>query len=351
MKTHKHLWEEFVSPENFLLALKNAARGKKSKPAVAKFLKNAPENLENLRQLVMAGKFKTSAYRTMRVKDPKPRIIHILPFCPDRLVQHALMNILTPIWRKMFISDSYACIRGRGVHSASRRVMRSVRRNRYVLQCDVRKFFPSISHDIMTAVVSRKINDKKIVAVLEEIIRSMPGGMGMPIGNYTSQWFGNLYLNELDMFAKQALRARDYVRYCDDFCIFSDSREELSAMREKIRDFLAEKLHLSFSKCEIFPVRCGLDFLGYRHFPNFILLRRRNAKKIMKTVAELRAVLLGGINPDIGFVCAMRGKMDAANGWMRHANSHNLMKKVGFLKMNRIIRANYVRLIAATFLI
>jgi len=335
MNKHKNdLWKEFISKENFARAAAKAVRGRKSKPEVARFLANADANLEKLRVMVAAGEFRTSPYRTMEITDPKKRTIYILPFYPDRIIHHAIMNIVAPIWERMFIRDSYACITGRGLHTASRRVMAFARKNTYVLKCDIRKFYPSIDHNIMFAAVARSVGDIRIVAILRDIIYSAPGpagGRNLPIGNLCSQWMGNLYLHAFDMFVKSILGARDYLRYCDDFCLFSNNRAQLREWRERIREFLAERLRLTFSRAEIFPIANGLDFVGYRHFPDFILLRKRTMKGLKKRMLKIGR--MGEIPPDQ--VETIRGAVASANGWMKYACSYNIRKSIGFARLKK----------------
>jgi len=326
MQPHTTLWSEFISPENFALALRKAAQGRKAKREIVRFFENADENLENLRRSVIAGEFRTSPYRTMEITDPKKRTVYILPFCPDRIVHHALMNIIAPIWERMFIRDSYACITGRGLHSASRRAMEFVRRNKYVLKCDIRKFYPSIDHDIMLETVKKTVPDARLLEIFRDIIYSTGGGKNLPIGNLCSQWMGNLYLHEFDIFIKRQLGVRDYVRYSDDFCLYSNDKSELKIFREKMREFLAGQLGLIFSKSEIFPVSNGVDFVGYRHFPDFILLRKRTAKKMAARMRQIGA--MRDIPPDKAD--RIRGQVAAAHGWLKYACSYNLRKKLRF---------------------
>jgi len=316
------LWEQFISPENFALALKRAVRGKKNKRAIAQFLENADENLEQIRQLVIDGKFRTSTYRTIEITDPKRRTIYILPFAPDRIVHHALMNILGPIWEVSFITDSYACINGRGLHSASRRCMEFIRRNDYVLKCDIKKFYPSISHNIMFDIVKKSITDEKILKILHDIIYSGGDGKNLPIGNLCSQWLGNLYLHYMDVFIKQDLRVRDYIRYADDFSLFHNDKKQLNIWRDKIHAFLIRDLKLSFSKSNISRVIDGVDFVRYRHFPKFILLRRRTCKKVIRRIQKIN--ILKTINEYEG------GQIASANGWFKFANTYNLQKLLKF---------------------
>jgi len=319
-----NLWDEFIAKENFECALRNAVRGKKDKPTIARFMRNANENLERVRQSVINFEFKTAKYRTMEITDPKPRTIYILPFAPDRIVQHALMNILWPIWTAAFIRDTYACIPGRGLHTASRRAMDFCRRNKYVLKCDVRKFYPSIDHDIMFEIVKKSVPDSRLQNILRDIIYSAGGGKNLPIGNLCSQWMGNLYLNELDTYIKNSLRVRDYVRYSDDFCLFSNDKKQLHIWRAQIREFLDAELKLTFSKSEIFPITTGLDFVGYRHFQDFVMLRKRTAKRI-----KARMMKIAGADE---ISEKMRGQIASANGWMKHACSYNMRRKIPRLR-------------------
>jgi retron-type reverse transcriptase len=325
--TYRDLWNGFISRENFDLALKRAVEHKKSKPEIARFLAGDPEaRLEELRQSVICGEFRTSAYRPITIFEPKKRVIYVLPFYPDRIMHHALMNILVPIWDGMFIRDSFACRPNMGVHAASKRAMHFVRNNKYCLQCDIRRFYPSINHQILFKILGRKIRDERILALLKDIVFSIEahtddtplqsGSYGVPIGNLCSQWFGNLYMNDLDMFVKHKLRCKSYIRYCDDFCLFSDDREQLSRWRDQMRVFLLEELHLIYSYAEIFPVKNGLDFLGYRHFPEFVLVRKTTAQRIKKRMMKIRAYDMR--DP------WQRGQVASAHGWLCHANAHNL---------------------------
>jgi hypothetical protein len=323
-KTHRDLWESFVSRENFDLALKKALRHKKKKRGVLQFLAgDVAARLEELRLSVIRGGFSTSKYRQVTIFEPKKRDIFILPFYPDCIIHHALMNVLAPIWHSMFFRDSYACRPGMGIHVSSRRVMGFIRRNKYVLQCDIRKFYPSISHDILFGIISRKIADERLLKLVKNIVYSIEvggPGLGIPIGNLSSQWFGNLYMNELDSFVKHELRCRDYIRYCDDFCLFSDDKDELRSHLDRMRAFLAERLGLGFSYAEIFPTGEGLDYLGYRHFPDFVLIRKSTALRIRKRIGRIKV-----FDKRDPYVC---GQVASANGWTRHANAYNFRKTI-----------------------
>lgn len=318
MKTVNHLWGKFISEENFLEAYKNATKGKSRQKQVRAFKENWQEKLEALRRNVADGKFKTSKYREMKIYEPKERIIYKLPFCPDRIVQHAVMNLLKPIFVQSLIKDTYACIEGRGQHKASRRCSEFVRRNAYCLKCDIRKFYPSINQRILSEKLHRKIKDAKFMALVDGIIFSFPGGKNCPIGNYCSQWFGNYYLSFLDNYVKHELRCGDYERFCDDFILFSNDKKYLSDCREKIRAFLKEELDLEFSKCDLFKTKQGVDFCGYRHFGKYVLLRKSTAKRIKRRFAKIAK---SGVLSE-----SDKGSVASMSGWLKHCCSFNLRK-------------------------
>ena len=325
MKTYNHLWDGFVSEGNIEFAVRRALRNKRKSREIRDFLANRAEVTAQVRQSLIDGTFKTATYRSKIVHEPKRREILILPFAPDRIVHHALMNILTPIWDAMFCSDSYACRPGYGIKGASDRCMQFVRKNKYYLQCDVRKFYPTMHHETMFNIIRRKIKDKKILAILRDILKSVDGETGLPIGNFCSQWFGNLYLNELDTFVKHELRAKNYLRYCDDFCLFSNDKKELGIWQEKIRLFMLEKLHLTFSFSEISTVKNGVDFLGYRHFPKFVKIRKTTLRRIKRRLKKLLAIPKAVRDADLHIRC----QIGSMHGWTKHASTNlgNIMKR------------------------
>lgn len=314
-----NLFESIVDKDNFTVAQKLSRQGKSNRKEIRIFESNLDENLEEIRQLVINKKFHTAKYRSKKIYEPKERIIYILPYAPDRIVQHAIMNILVPYMEKMFIADSYACITGRGQTRASLRTMEAVRRNKYCLKCDIHHFYPSINQNILSEMYHRKFRDKDFLYLMDDIIFSFPGGYNCPIGNYTSQWNGNFYLTPLDNFCKHELRIRDYIRYCDDFLLFSDDKAYLHDCRKRIEDFIG-KYELTYSKADVFSVKQGIDFCGYRHFDNYILLRKSTAKKEIKRLKELPGEFESGlITKD-----KMRSTIDSMIGWQKHANTHNL---------------------------
>ncbi len=321
MKRHGQLFDQVTSMDNMWTAYQKARRGKSKKSAIVRFSKNPEQRLVAIQRSLMDNTFTTSRYDTKWVYEPKARLIYVLPFAPDRIVQHALMNILEPIWDGLFIYDSYACRVGKGLHAGSRRVMESVRQYKYCLKCDISKFYPSVLHDTLFEIINRKIKCSRTLNLLRDIVYSMPGGRNIPIGNYTSQWFGNLYLNELDQYLKHEHRIKAYVRYCDDFVLFHDSRQFLAEMAVVIKEFVGSRLGLTLSKCDLFPVNQGVDFLGYRHFRKYLLLRKNTAKRVKRRLALLPQLLRAEqINIE-----SYRGLLMSTLGWLRWANCHNLL--------------------------
>lgn len=321
MKRHGNLYKDIITTENLELAYKKAKRGKSSKPSVIKFAQNPEKNLYEIQQLLVSQEFTTSRYTIKKVYEPKERTIYVLPFSPDRIVQHAIMNILEPIWNKLFIDDSYACRVGKGIHAGSRRTMEFVRKYKYCLKSDVSKFYPSIKHDILYSIIEKKIKCKPTLSLLKDIIYSVEG---VPIGNYTSQWFGNLYLNELDTLIKHTYHIKGYVRYCDDFVIFHNDKSYLNNLSLIIQDFMWSKLRLVLSKADVFKVSQGVDFLGYRHFNNYILLRKSTTQRVIKRLNNISRLLHKGklsFNSCISSIYSILG-------WFKFCSSYNLRRKL-----------------------
>ena len=199
MKRYGNLWNKIVTKENLLLAYRKARRGKSWQQAVQEIDKNVDYYINSLHNLLVNDSYKTASYRTKIIYEPKMRTIFILPFFPDRIIHHAIMNVLEPIWDKLFTYHSYACRHGKGQHKGSKYCMSLVHKYKYCLKCDVSKFYPSINHKVLKGIIRKKIKDQQILKLLDEIIDSIDGDTNVPIGNYLSQWFGNLYLNELEI--------------------------------------------------------------------------------------------------------------------------------------------------------
>jgi len=335
MKRHGNLYERITSFENIKLAYAKTRKGKTWQHQVKTFNINAEENLKRIQEMLINKVFRTSLYHTKHIYEPKGRVIYIVPFSPDRIVHHALMNILEPIYIPMFIHDSYACIEGKGLHAGSQRTMEFVRANKYCLKCDISKFYPSIKHDILFNIFKRKIKCRDTMNLIKAIIYSMSGGQNVPIGNYTSQWFGNIYLNELDQRVKHVYKIKHYIRYCDDFIFFHNDKAELRRIDKDLNIFLNERLGLKTSKCELFPVSQGVDFLGYRHFPKYILLRKSTAVRVKRRLKRLPQLFETG---KVSFEY-FRSCIASYTGWMRWANCHNLGIKLQLDRLQEILGA------------
>ena len=333
MKRHHNLYQRITSEENIRAAWWEARRGKSGKSAVRRFELDLDGNLQRIRESLLNKTYKTSPYTTMIIREPKERLIYRLPYDPDRIVHHILMRVVEPIWEGLFISDSYACIKGKGLHGGSKRCMEFVRRNKYCLKMDIAKFYPSVDHDILYNIIQKKIKCADTLWLFREIIYSIPDGKNVPIGNYTSQWMGNLYLNELDSFVKHTLRVKDYVRYCDDFCLFHDDKKHLGRLADEIETFLADSLALKLSKNSVFPVSQGVDFLGYRHFPTHVLLRKSTATRIRRRLRSLPAALASG---KVTFEY-FRSCIASIKGWMRWANTRHLRLAMELTALERIV--------------
>lgn len=197
---------------------------------------------------------------------------------------------------------------------------------------DISKFYPSINKEILMDVVQQKLKCTPTISLLSEIVNSTDGPTNVPIGNYTSQWLGNLYLNKLDMFVKHELREKAYLRYCDDFCLFSDFKEKLNECENEIKNFLNSKLNLSLSKNSLFPITQGVDFLGYRHFRNKILLRKSTAKRVKKRIRSIPTLYSEGkITKDY-----ILSTIASTEGWLKWANTCNFRKSLDLNQLKEI---------------
>lgn len=333
MKTYKNLWEQFISKENFELACTKSMKGKKGQRQVREFLKDRDNNLEAVRQLVISGKFTTSKYKQRKIYEPKERIIYKLPYCPDRIVQHAVMNILEPLLTQRMIENTYSCIKKRGQLKASLKCSEYVRKYDYCLKCDISKFYPSIDQQILSDMFHKIIKDDKFMAIIDDVIFSFQGGKNCPIGNYLSQWFGNFYLTKLDNYILHELKVGGYERYCDDFILFDNDKEHLKDCRKKIKDFIETKLLLKYSKSEIFPTSHGVDFCGYRHFGKYVLVRKSTGLRIRRRFRKIEKKL----NDGMGYTQKLDGQVASAHGVLCHACTHHLYEAMHFRDIEKTV--------------
>ena len=333
MRRHGNLYSKIVDIGNIRNAYLSAKKGKGWQNTVKNFEVNLEANLLAIQKSLVDKTFTTAKYKVKIITEPKTREIFVLPFAPDRIIQHALMDIVEPLWDSIFIFDSYACRKGKGIHKESQRTMRAVRNNKYCLKMDISKFYPSMKHDILFKIVQKKIKCPDTLWLIKDIIYSIGNGKNVPIGNYTSQWLGNLYLNELDQFLKHTCKVKYYIRYCDDFCVYSNDLKQLHELRNVIEDFLKVKLKLRFSKCDVFQVKQGVDFLGYRHFPHYILLRKSTTKRVKKRLIRMPKMLRFGLITREQF----RSSIASTWGWLKWANTYNLQIKY---KLDELMRTS-----------
>lgn len=316
-----------------MLAFYNASKGKTKRDEVVKFGADLENNLRQLQEELRARTYKTSEYETFTKYEPKRREIYKLPF-RDRVLHWAVMQVLEPVWTPTFTADTYACIRGRGIHAALRKVRKDLHNDpegtRYCCQLDVRKFYPSISHDVLKQVVRQKIKDPDLLWLLDGIIDSAEG---VPIGNYISQFFANLYISELDHLLKEFVGVRYYYRYADDMVILSDSKQFLSGVLVFINDYLntARLLDLK-SNYQIYPVESrGINFVGYIIFHTHCLARKSNKQRLCRNVFKLRKK---GLTDE-----EIRLKEASSLGFMMHCDSKHLINILGMKKFSEIVPA------------
>jgi len=315
LKSYKNLYPQITEFENLYLSFKKAARGKRKKWDVAAFEYNLEANLFALQDELESGSYKPGSYFNFRIQDPKPRLISAAPF-RDRVVHHALCNVIEPIWERRFIHDTYACRVGKGTHAALKRTTEFSRSYPYVLQCDLEHFFPSMDHEILFGQLIRLIADKKTSGLCKKIIdsgasihksnyemRYFKGDdllasnrpRGLPIGNLTSQFWGNVYLDPLDQFVKGELKCKGYIRYVDDFLLFAEDKKILHQWKEEIVQYLAKlRLTLHEKRAVVFPVNTGIPFLGWRTYPTHRRLRRYNGVRFQRRFAEQRQAFARG---------------------------------------------------------
>ena len=332
-KQFDNLYPQIIDFANLHLAWRKAKRGKRFRQAAATFEVDLEDNLIRLQRQLTEQSWQPGGYRSFRIRDPKLRLVSAAPF-PDRVVHHALCNVLEPIYEPVFIGDSYANRQGKGTHAALDRAQKFIRSSPFVLQCDIRQYFPAIDHEMLENILTRKILDRRAMWLIRQIIKSGEGVLrdeyemvwfpgdglfaplrprGLPIGNLTSQFWSNVYLNELDQFVKRQLRCRAYLRYVDDFLLFAASKKQLWYWKKEITAFL-EKLRLTLHdrSSTVYPVRNGVPFLGFRVFAEYRRLKRKNGVNFSRRLRRAyRAYARGELHFD-----ELSAKV---LGWVAHA--------------------------------
>ena len=329
MKRVDGLFSRIVAFDNLLAAERRAARGKRDRDSVARFEFHLERELIRLQEELIDGSYRPGAFCTFEVRDPKRRAICAAPF-RDRVVHHAVCHVLEPVLERRSIHDSYACRVGKGTHAAISRARVLARRFGFFLKCDVRRFFASVDHVVLEDLLARLLKDRRLLALLSRIIAHGPPGatpgVGLPIGNLTSQHFANLYLGELDHQVKERLRVAGYLRYMDDLLLFAQDKPTLHLHLAEIRRFLAERLRLGLkeSATMIAPVTEGIPFLGFRVYPGTVRLNQRTRRRFRTQMRALeRGASLGALDVD-----ALGNRAASLFAHVAHGDSFRLRREV-----------------------
>lgn len=327
---------------NVQKAYNKARKCKRHRKDVLIFTKDKEENLDKVREDIINLAYEPSKYHYFKVYEPKERQIMALPFY-DRVVQHAINNVLEPIFDKRFISQSYACRKGKGMHAASDTLKEWLYEwNKYhpdqplyAIKADIHHYFQSIDHAVLKTEIRKVIKDAGVLALLDRIIDhngNMPDGVGIPVGNLTSQLFANIYLDALDQFIKHELGVEAYIRYMDDFVILSPDKEQLRNWLARIEQFLREELKLEFNpKTTILAAKNGIDFVGYKHRATHRKVRKDSIKRIKRTIKKCES---GKITKE-----QLQKSIQSWTGHAGHADSYNLRKKIETLAEAAIEKA------------
>lgn len=333
-KTYKNIYPGIYDFQNLHAAYLQARAGKRYRQEVLQFSARLEENLIQLQNELVWKTYKTGKYREFLVLEPKRRNVSALPF-RDRVLQHAVVAIIGPIWENRFVYDSYACRPGKGTQAGANRAQEFLRKIKqeygkvYALKADISKYFASIDHKTLKLLIRKRVACDSTLSLLDNVINSTPGPTGIPLGNLTSQLFANIYLHELDEFVKYQLLEKYYVRYMDDFVIIHQDKSYLHDVRRKIECFLWQHLRLhTNAKTQVFPVGTvrgrALDFLGYRIWPRHRKLRKDSIRRINKRLRYLQALYANDII-DAG---QLNASVMAWLGHARHAKSDGLRAKL-----------------------
>lgn len=335
-------FEQITNVDTLMYAHKRALRGKRQSPVAARYNYNLMSNVLALRQDLQNGTYVPKPYRHKEIYEPKRRSIEA-PSYSDRVVQHAIHSVLSPYYERFFIPSSQACRIGMGIHNAAAIVQHYLRQkpNLYVCQLDVSKYYPSINHDKLSSLLKKHINDERLLQLLQVIIDSTDSGTeydylfpadsyfhtkgrrGIPIGNLTSQLFANIYLHEADMYAKQTLKIRCYVRYMDDILFFHEDKAQIRKWQQQLINFLYEELYLTVNprKVRIYPANHGVTFVGYIIYPFNIRLRGSSVRRFNRRYnKQLKQLTREKANPD--------DIKSSLKSWQAHAASANGQKLI-----------------------
>ena len=319
-----HSYDSIISFENLLESWREFSRDKKRQKDVTEFSAHLIDNILSLRRELKEKTYRHGPYRHAKINDPKLRDIHIASV-RDRLLHHAIYRVMYPYFDRTFVFDSYSCRRDKGTHRSFNRFREYARdashnhtRTVWVLKCDIRKFFANINHQILKEIIARHVKDVDTSRLFTTIIDSFytkgETGIGLPLGNLTSQLLVNIYMNEFDRFVKRELRIRHYVRYADDFVMLHGNRDYLRELLPKLSAFLGGRLKLSLHPDKVFikTLASGVDFLGWVHFPGHRVLRTSTKWRMFRRLAE---------NPK-------EAAVESYLGFLSHGNAHKLSEGV-----------------------
>jgi retron-type reverse transcriptase len=327
-KSFSRLWERIIDFENLYRAFRGASTGKRYRWESLKFKNNLEENLITLQNELIWDMYKPDPYRQFIIKEPKQRLISA-PTFRDRVVHHALCQIIEPIFEHRMIYETFACRSGKGTHAAMYYTQKNARAAQrkwggyYVLKCDIKSFFPSVDHGVLMDIMRRHISDKKTINLIDVIIRSYESpyqdGKGIPIGALTSQLGANIVLMQFDHWIKEENHVEFYTRYMDDFIIFHNDKRHLWKLLCKIENYLRDNLKLNLNpKTGIFPGKNGIDFCGYRIWPSHIKHRKSTIKRAKKRLRKMAVIYR--TNP--GILKHAHDSIQSFFGYMKHCNGY-----------------------------
>ena len=335
MKSHKNIYSKIYNLNNLVISWRKAKKGKTKKKDVIEFEKDLGKNLLNLHKELKDESYSPKPLTNFPLRDPKTRKISKSDF-KDRVVHHAIINIIQQMFEEQFIYDSCANQKGKGTIFAlqrfdkyTRKITKSGKQNAFCLKADIKHYFQKVNHKILIKILERRIKDKLTIKLIRKILNNSADSerererdarqisIGMPLGNLTSQFFANVYLGELDNFVKRKLRIGHYIRYVDDFIILNKSKEKLLEIKKKLDTFLKRnlKLELHQDKSRIIPLSKGIDFVGFRNFYHYKLLRKRNLRNMKNKISKYKS----------GKITFSQLK-DSYQGWQAYAKWANTYK-------------------------
>ena len=329
MKRYGNLWGKITSMENLKEAHKNARKDKAFYVDVRMVDKNPEFYLGKIQRMLLNKSYYVSKYTVSILHDKgKDRELRKVPYFPDRIIQWALMLQLEPIFMQVFTVNTCASIKGRGIHKASKlldKYMKDREGTKYCFKMDVKKFYPSINHRVLKKILRKKIKDKDVLNLLDKIVDSTEGETGIPIGSYLSQYLANYYLSYLDHYIKEKLGVKYYVRYMDDIVVFASTKGELHKIRNEIKNYLENNLLLTIKgNWQVFPTEVrGVDFVGFRHFFGYKLLRKSTCKKFKRKMVVIRKKMDAGKLINYSEWCSA----NSYNGWLKWCDSYRLREK------------------------